>query len=61
MNTLWELTQEKSEQVQQRFDAQQKEWTRLSDVVLESRKETQTNAEVSAQFTGWYRKFGGKM
>ena len=34
-----------SEQVQQRFDAQQERIERLSDVVLESRKETQTNAD----------------
>ena len=40
------VTQEKlSEQVQQQFDAQQERIEKLSDVVLESRKETQTNAD----------------
>ena len=34
-----------SEQVQQQFDAQQERIQKLSDVVLESRKDTQTNAD----------------
>ena len=33
------------EQVQQRFDAQQDRIEKLFEIVLESRKETQTNAE----------------
>ena len=40
------VTQEKlSEQVQQRFDAQQDRIEKLSEIVLESQKETQTNVE----------------
>ena len=34
-----------SEQVQQQFDAQQERIQKVSDVVLESRKDTQTNAD----------------
>ena len=40
------VTQEKlSEQVQQRFDAQHDRIEKQSEIVLESQKETQTNAE----------------
>ena len=50
-----------SEQVQQQFDAQQERIQKLSDVVLESRKDTQTNADTLHNLLVGIENSGGKM
>ena len=56
------VTQEKlSEQVQQRFDAQQDRIEKLSEIVLESQKETQTNVETLHSLLVGIENLGGNV